>query len=111
MRSYTLEKTLCDAIARHRVVRLRYQRQLYARTFEPYVIYHSTKDKILVAGWQMKDDSQPTRSPEWRNFEVELIYALEVTDKTFKFDHLFDPTDKAYRKGIICIIKRRRVSV
>jgi hypothetical protein len=109
MRNHLLEQKLCDAIKRHQVVRLQYKNQLYSRTFCPYVIYKSAKDKILVAGWQMVDDSKPAKAPEWHNFEVELISAFGVTDKTFRFDDLFDPTNKAYDNGIICIIKRLKV--
>lgn len=110
MRNVALENQLCSAIQKHRTVHLHYKKQIYSRTFEPYVVYRSTKDNILVAGRQTKDDSQPLKKPEWHNFEVELISALEITDNTFKFDELFDPTNKAYRQGTICIIKRFKVS-
>ncbi len=109
MRNYALEKKLCDAIAKHQIVRLRYKNQLYSRTFEPYVIYRSTKDNILVAGWQTKDDSQPLKKSQWHNFEVELITALTVSDKIFNFDVRFDSRNDDYRNGIVCIIKSLKV--
>lgn len=109
MRNIPLEQKLCDAIKRHRIVSLRYKGQLYSRTFEPYIIYRSTKDKILLGGTQTRDDSQPTKPPEPHNFEVKLISALTVTDDVFKYDDRFDPANDIYRNGIICIIKRLKV--
>lgn len=109
MRNHNLEKKLCDAIKKHNVIRLRYKGQLYSRTFEPYVIYTSTKDKILIGGTQTKDDSQPLKKAEPHNFEVGLITALEVTDKVFQYDKRFDPNDEIYRNGIICVLKRESI--
>ncbi len=110
MRNYTLEKKLCDAIARHRIVRLRYKNQTHWRTFEPYVIYRSTKDNILVAGWQTKDESDLSKKPVWHNFEVELISAFEMTDKIFNFDVEFNFANPIYKNGVVCIIKRVKVT-
>jgi hypothetical protein len=110
MRNYLLEQKLCDAIKRHRVVRLQYKNQPYSRTFNPYGVYRSTKDKILVCGTQTKDDSQPFKEAEPHNFEVELISALTIIDQTFKYDDRFDPTSEAYREGFICVIKRLAVT-
>ncbi len=109
MRNHTLEQKICGAIARHQIVRLSYKKQRYSRTFEPYVIYRSTKDNILVAGWQTKDDSQPLKKAQWHNFEVKLITALTIPDKIFKFDVGFDSRNDDYRNGIICIIKSLKI--
>jgi hypothetical protein len=110
MRNVLLENKLCDAIKRHQVIRLRYKGQLYSRTFEPYIIYRSTKDNILLGGTQTKDDSQPLKPATPHNFEIELITALTVTDATFKYDERFDPTADIYRNGILCVINRVKVS-
>lgn len=105
MRNHALEQKLCGAIAKHLVVRLNYKNQYYSRTFEPYVVYRSTKDNILVGGWQTKDDSKPLKKPIWHNFEVELITALTVSDKVFEFDTRFNARNDDYRNGVICVIK------
>jgi hypothetical protein len=110
MRNPQLEGALCDAIKKHLAVRLSYKRQNYSRTFEPYIVYRSTRDNILVAGWQTKDDSEPSKAPEWHNFEVELISALKITDKTFEYDVRFNPALDIYRKGVVCVIERLKVT-
>ena len=106
VRNLTLENQLCSAIKRHRVIRLRYKSQNYYRTFEPYIIYRSTKENILVGGMQTKDDSRPFKESEPHNFEVEQISSLQITEETFKYDSRFDPTGKEYCNGIFCVIQR-----
>lgn len=111
MRHYTLERQLCEAIKKHQVIRLQYKNQYYSRTFNPYIVYHSPSDsdRILVAGTQTKDDSQPLKGATPHKFEVQLISALTITDKTFEYDTRFDPALDEYRNGIICVIKRLKV--
>lgn len=104
MRNYTLEKALCEAIKKHLIVRLQYKKELFWRTFEPYAVYESTKDKILVAGSQTKNDSKPLEPAEPRNFEPSLISSLKLTDKIFKYDVRFDRYDKKFAHGFICVI-------
>lgn len=110
MRNYQLEQRLCDAIKKHQVIRISYKGQNYSRTFEPYIIYRSTHDKILLGGTQKKDDSQPLKKPQPHNFEVELISALTITDETFEYDERFDPAHDLYRNRTICVIQRVKVS-
>lgn len=108
MRNLTFENQLCSAIKTHRVIRLQYKKQNYYRTFEPYVIYRSTKDNILVGGTQTKDDSRPFKKSEPHNFEIDLISSLQITETTFEYDSRFDPAGKEYSNGIFCIIQRIR---
>src|SRR5262249_30270349 len=78
-RNRGLEQDLCDAIARHRVVKLSYDRENYERTFEPYIIYHSEQDHYLVGGTQTRDDSQPNKREIPHKFEVGRISSLTIT--------------------------------
>jgi len=110
MRNITLEKQLSDAIKKHEVVRLQYKRQNYYRTIEPYIIYRSTQDNILLGGTQTVDDSQPLKPPEPHNFEIELISTLKITGKAFDYDEKFNPSAKEYRNGIFCVIQRQKAS-
>lgn len=106
MRNRILEQKLCDAIKNHCVVHLKYKNQISSRTLEPYIVYRSTKDKILVSGYQTEDDSKPFKKPEFHHFEVELLSFFTVTDETFKVDAGIDLTDKMYGNDIICKIER-----
>jgi len=109
MRNRILEHKLCDTIKKHYVVRLKYKDQFYSRTFEPYIVYRSTKDKILVSGYQTKNDSKPFKKSEFHHFEVALISSLKITDEIFKIDIRVDLTDERYGDDIICKIKRIKV--
>lgn len=110
MRNVALETRLCDAIKKHRVIRLRYKNQTYSRTFNPYIIYRSSEDNILLGGTQTTDDSKPHKPPTPHKFEVGLITSLTITDETFEFDDRFDPTRDEYHNNIICVIQRIKIA-
>jgi hypothetical protein len=60
--SYALvKKKLCDSIKNRQTVRLRYSDESAFRTFNPYVIYRSPKNKILVWGVQIRNDARPNQ--------------------------------------------------
>jgi hypothetical protein len=111
MRNLALEKTLCEAIKKHLVIRLKYGKDIYWRTFEPQAVYKSTVDHINVTGIQRQDKNKPLQSPkrEPRNFELSKISAVEITDIEFNFDPTFDPRDERFAHGIICVIKSSKI--
>lgn len=105
------KKVLCDAIARHFVVHLKYDDDLFWRIFEPQAVYKSTVDKINVTGVQTQDKNKPLELPSRkpRNFELDRIKFIEVTDIHFKFDPTFDRYDKRFTNGIFCCIKPMKI--
>ncbi len=107
MRNYQLENKLCEAIGKHLVIRLKYDKDIYWRTFVPQAVYKSTVDHINVTGIQTQDKNKPLKLPkrEPRNFELSKISAIEITDTEFDFDPTFDPRDKRFAHGIICVLK------
>lgn len=112
MRNLVLENTLCEAIKKHLVIRLKYDKDLLWRIFEPQAVYKSTVDHINVTGIQTEDKNKPFRPPkrEPRNFELSKISAVEITDTEFNFDPTFDPADKRFAHGIICVLKSIKIS-
>ena len=104
-RDLEMEATLCTAIQRHRVVRLKYADDTGWRTFNPQAVYWSTADRINVTGIQTKNENDPQlREPEVRNFELTQITDLHVTFEEFEFDSSLDASDERFAGGIICII-------
>jgi len=112
MRNIPLENTICEAIKRHLIIRLKYDKDLLWRTFEPQAVYKSTVDHINVTGIQTEDKNKLNKLPkrEPRNFELSKISAVEITDKEFNFDPTFDPRDKRFAHGIICVLKSVKIS-
>lgn len=107
IRRLDLEKTLCDAIKEQKIVHLRYGNEFHSRTFEPYIIYKSSTDKILVHGIQTKDDSKPLKPAKKHNFEIGLINSLSITDNIFSPDTKFSSFEKEYSSlYVFCAIDR-----
>lgn len=106
-----LKDTICEAIGKHLVIRLKYDKDIYWRTFEPQAVYKSTLDHINVTGIQIQDKNKPLKPSkrEPRNFELSKISAVEITDTEFKFDPTFDPRDKRFAHGIICVLKSVKI--
>ena len=98
------ENMLCEAISKRVQVELCYERELITRCFEPYGVYKSTRDKILVAGTQIDNPNKPRDRFKPHNLEVGKISRLTLTSTVFTPDHRFDPTDSRYANGFICRI-------
>lgn len=112
MRNIQLEQKLCNAIGKHLVIQLKYDKDTYWRTFEPQAVYWSTVDNINITGIQTQNPNKPSELPkrEVHIFKLSKITAIEVTDVEFKFDNTFDPRDKRFAHGIICVMKSIKVS-
>lgn len=105
-RRLDFESTLCEAVRKRLVVRLRYKSELNWRTYEPHAVFHSPTGKILAVGTQTRDDSSPLNAPEPRNFEVGLIGQISITDETFNPDPRFSSFGEDYGHGVICAVDR-----
>jgi WYL domain-containing protein len=108
-RNGAFEQALCDAIARHRIVRLSYDHEGYSRTFQPYIVYHSEQDHYLVGGTQTVDDSKPGKPPVPHKFEIGRISTLSVTKSIFEYDTRFNPFRDEYVGRTICVIHRVKI--
>jgi hypothetical protein len=105
-RSPDLEAMLCRAICNRKVVKFRYKNEFSSRTFQPYVVYESSAKKFLIGGIQTKDDSKPLKPPEWRAFEIALIYFATVTNETFQPDRGFKSFRPEFGQNVICAVDR-----
>ena len=86
----------------------RYEDQLQKRTFLPYIVFESTKEKILVGGYQTSKEGKIIIQPEWRLFEVANINSLSFVDTnlTFKPDPIFSSFDAEYGFNVPCAVDR-----
>lgn len=109
MRRRDLEATLCDAIRKKLVVRLRYKTEMNWRTYEPHAVFCSSTGKINVSGTQTKDQALPNCQPEPRFFEVGLIKQIEVTMDHFEPDYRFNSFSKEYASGVVCAVDRNNL--
>ena len=106
MAVFNAQQTLCDAIAKRKIVRIRYDDDLVARTYAPHIVYRTSKGNILVAGTQINNPAEPLERNEPRNFDLDKITSIDVTDEVFQPHPHFDPHDKRYRYGTVCVIRR-----
>ncbi len=111
MRNFTLENQIIQAISKLKSFRFRYKDELFFRTFNPYVLYHSPADsnRILVGGIRIHNDSKPLEPPAFRKYEVALISQFTITDNSFDYDSGFTTISKEYRNGIISAIKAIKI--
>jgi hypothetical protein len=103
-RNLSLEAEIASAIARRRLVELRYRDELVSRIVAPHVLFHSTKDKVCLSGQQIEVPGEPWTGYEPRTFEVGLVADLRITDETFTPDPRFARSDERYRNGIIASV-------
>jgi hypothetical protein len=104
-RNFDFERKLCGAISKAFRVRLQYDDDHAFRLFEPYAVYESTANKVLVVGQQIENLEKPYDRFEPRNFEVAKIRSLSISETTFSPNRNFNPQDKRYANGFICRIK------
>ena len=99
-----LQSTLCEAVKSRNIVRLKYDDDFQFRTYAPVIVYRSSKNNVLVDGTQINNPMEPFEHNEPRKFDLEKITALEVTDQKSQPPSDFNPLDRRYRFGIICVI-------
>lgn len=100
-RRFDFEQIVAEAIDARRLLSLRYDDDVVARTFQPAVLYHSSGDKVCVGGLQIGNPAEPSENGEPRVFEVGKMRSVEVTDRPFGQPATFDRFDKRYAGGII----------
>ncbi|ESQ76163.1 hypothetical protein [Asticcacaulis sp. AC402] len=101
------EQALCQAIIAGVQVILRYEDGKNERTFEPFAVYYTAKDRsrVSVSGVQVRDSAKPIGPSTPQAFDVAKITRITITSKKFKPDPRFTPTDRLYANGIICYAK------
>jgi hypothetical protein len=95
---------LCSAVRERRVVELRYQQDGLFRTFEPHVVYYSTKENLCTSGTQTKNLNKPLDKSEYRTFDLSEVREVRLTAATFTPDPRFNPGDPHYKNGIVCSV-------
>lgn len=100
-RRLDFERVIGEAIDARRLMSLRYDDDLLARTFQPAALYHSSGDKVCVTGIQISNPAEPRSNGEPRVFEVGRMRGVEVTDQPFSQPATIDRSDSRYAGGII----------
>ena len=67
-RRFDFERIVAEAIDTRRLLSLRYDDDMMARTFQPTVLYHSSGDKVCVSGLQIGNPAEPRG--KWRTASV-----------------------------------------
>src|SRR4051812_40897723 len=88
---------LCSAVQERRVVELRYGQDGLFRTFEPHVVYYSTKDNLCTSGTQTKNLNKPFAKSEYRTFDLSEVREVRLTAAIFTPDPRFNRTDPHYK--------------
>jgi hypothetical protein len=70
---------LCSAVRGRRVVELRYGQDGLFRTFEPHVVYYSTKENLCTSGTQTKNLNKPLDKSEYRTFDLSEVREVRLT--------------------------------
>ncbi|MDP3673769.1 MAG: WYL domain-containing protein [Novosphingobium sp.] len=99
-RNPTLEQELCRAIEHRVLVDLRYDDDLQARTFAPYVVYRTSNGKVCVFGMQIPDRAGPSDRTDPHNFEVGRIRDVSLLATRFERDPHFDLSNARYRNRV-----------
>lgn len=101
-RRYDFERMLGEAVNDRVLVDLTYD-DFVSRSFQPTVVYRSTKDhnKILVGGIQITNPLKPQDNLEPHVFEVGSITVLSISKRAFVVEPQFDRFDKRYAAGIL----------
>jgi len=101
---YNNQQFLCDAMKKHLIIRFRYENERYFREAEPYALFYSTKDNILLHAFQLKDESKPRQKAAPRNYEIDKMSDLLITDITFQPDPNFSTRNINACKHEICSV-------
>ncbi|ESQ93313.1 hypothetical protein ABAC460_01010 [Asticcacaulis sp. AC460] len=101
------EQALCQAITAGVQVIIRYDNGKNDRTFEPFAVYYTAKERtrVSVSGVQVRDSAKPNGPSTPQAFDVAKITRITVTGKKFRPDPRFTPTDRLYANGILCYFK------
>lgn len=104
-RNFEYERLICGAMRTKRSLQFRDEGDVYARTFNPHVIWPSPKRKMLLSGVMVINPNDPTTNGGWRSFEVGKLRALVVTDNFFEPNRDFDSRAGDYPEAL-CAVDR-----
>lgn len=105
--SYVLHQTtFCEAIKKRVRVTLRHDDDLHDRTFNPHIVYYSTKRNLLCGDLMVSNPNEPLQNGKWRTFGLDLVRSANLTQTSFTPETDFDPLNKVYRNGIVCHVRQ-----
>ena len=83
-------------------MKLQFKDRIAERLFEPAVVYLSRKHQLCITGAEIADPEKPLENLEVRNFEIDEIRRVFLTEQAFVVDLVIDRFDGKYDNGIIC---------
>ena len=100
------EHKFCEAIKKRVRVKLHFDDDIYARAYEPYVVYTSLTGKTLVGGLQIANPEKPEDKNTYHNFDLAKVRTVTITDIEFPMPRDFNKLDARYRNGILCHVRQ-----
>ena len=82
------------------LVELRYEDDVFERSYAPYVVYRTNTGKVCVFGMQVGNTAAPNDRTDPHNFEVGKIRSLNLTGTKFQTDPQFSLAQPKYRDRI-----------
>lgn len=98
-RRYDWESLIQQAFRDRVCIHYRCAGDAQERTMQPYILYFSGNDKVLVGGWQIENPNKPSK-PDWRNPELGSLLSLRIGTAEFQPDATFNDRDERYKRVI-----------
>ena len=96
----SIQRSLCEAINNHQIVQFYYEGHL--RIVEPHLVREKTSGNICLSAWQVGGYSESDRQPPWRNYVLDNITQLALTNDKFSGSRPgYNPNDRTMSR-IIC---------
>jgi hypothetical protein len=73
-----MEETICDAIDSGKCLEFEYKE--LRRVLNPFILYRSQNEEILIEGDQIEGNSDSSSIPYWRSFQLEKIDSVEIVE-------------------------------
>lgn len=86
----TAEAQLSQAIQSRQIVELDYEGQ-GLRKVEPYVLYESSEEQLLLSAYQISGYSAHGEPIGWKMFAVERLTSVRVLSETFRPRDEYNP--------------------
>lgn len=97
-------KIISDAIKQEKKLKFHYDERL--RRLQPYVYGQTADGEDMVKGYQTSGGSVSFSNPQWRNFKIEDIDELQLTDEDFsRVRDDYEPDDADFAE-IYCQIDK-----
>jgi len=77
--------TICEAISNKQIIRFHYSigDDPGIRTVEPHMVALNRRDVLCLSAWFLAGHSASKEKPGFREYSLEGISEIEITDKTF----------------------------